>query len=114
MPLQLDLAAAVLLSAVLHALWNSFVKVGNDRLASIAAIVVTGGLLSAPVAAMVPLPATAAVAFIVASVLTHLVYYYCLLNAYRLRRLEPRLSVGARARTADRRRRRGVGGGASG
>lgn len=83
MPLQLDLAAAVLLSAVLHALWNSFVKVGNDRLASIAAIVVTGGLLSAPVAAMVPLPAAPAVAFIVASVLTHLVYYYCLLNAYR-------------------------------
>ncbi len=83
MPLQLDLAAAVLLSAVLHALWNSFVKVGRDRLASIAAIVVTGGLLSAPVAAMVPVPAAASLPFVAASVSSHLVYYYFLINAYR-------------------------------
>ena len=83
MPLQLDLAAAVLLSALLHALWNSFLKVGDDRLACIAVIVITGVLLSAPLAAMLPPPAAAAAVFIVGSVLTHLVYYYFLLNAYR-------------------------------
>ena len=44
------LAAAVLLSALLHALWNSFVKVGSDRLVSVAVIVLTGGVLSAPLA----------------------------------------------------------------
>ena len=70
MPLQLDLAAAVLFSALLHALWNSFVKVGRDRLASIAVIVAAGGLLSAPVAAMVPLPAAASLPFVAASVST--------------------------------------------
>jgi drug/metabolite transporter (DMT)-like permease len=83
MPLQLDLAAAVLLSALLHALWNSFVKVGRDRLASIAVISATGGLLSAPVAAAVAWPAAASVPFLAGSVLAHLVYYYCLVNAYR-------------------------------
>jgi drug/metabolite transporter (DMT)-like permease len=82
-PLQLDLAAAVLVSAILHAVWNSFVKVGGDRLASLVVIVITGGLLSAPLAALVPLPAAGSVPFIAASVLSHLVYYYCLLNAYR-------------------------------
>ena len=83
MPLQLDLAAAVLFSALLHALWNSFIKVGSDRLASLAVIVITGGLLSAPLAAMVPWPAAASTPFIAASVLAHVVYYYCLLKAYR-------------------------------
>lgn len=83
MPLQLDLAAAVLLSALLHALWNSFVKVGSDRLASIAVIVATGGLLSIPLAVLVPLPAAPSLPFVAASVSTHLVYYYFLLNAYR-------------------------------
>jgi len=83
MPLQLDLAAAVLFAALLHALWNSFVKVGHDRLASIAVICGVGGLLSAPVAALVPLPAAPSTPFLLASVCTHVVYYYCLLNAYR-------------------------------
>ena len=81
--MQLDLAAAVLLSALLHALWNSFVKVGSDRLASIAVISATGAVLSAPVAALVGWPAAAYLPFLAASVLTHLVYYYCLINAYR-------------------------------
>lgn len=83
MPLQLDLAAAVLLAAVLHALWNSFVKAGRDRLASIAVISATGGLLSAPVALVAAWPGMASLPFLVGSVLTHLVYYYCLINAYR-------------------------------
>ena len=83
MPLQLDLAAAVLLAALLHALWNSFVKAGRDRLASIAVISATGGVLSVPVAALAPWPAAACLPFLVASVLTHLAYYFFLINAYR-------------------------------
>jgi drug/metabolite transporter (DMT)-like permease len=83
LPMSLALAAAVLLSALLHALWNSFVKVGRDRLASIVVISATGGLLSAPVAAVVAWPAAASLPFLAASVLTHIVYYYCLVNAYR-------------------------------
>jgi drug/metabolite transporter (DMT)-like permease len=81
--MPIELVAAVLLSALLHALWNSFVKIGGDRLASIAVISATGGVLSAPLAALVPLPSVAALPFIIGSVLVHLVYYYFLINAYR-------------------------------
>ncbi|MGH7789884.1 MAG: EamA family transporter [Candidatus Binatia bacterium] len=83
MALQVDLVAAVLLSALLHALWNSFVKVSDDRLVSIAVIVLTGGALSAPWIFTVPLPVPASWGFVAASVTMHLTYYYFLINAYR-------------------------------
>ena len=77
------LILAVLGAALLHALWNSFVKVGQDRLVSVAVICATGGVLSAPVAAMMPLPTAAGFGFALLSVSTHLAYYFCLVNAYR-------------------------------
>jgi drug/metabolite transporter (DMT)-like permease len=83
MPLQLDLAAAVLLAALLHALWNSFVKAGRDRLASIVVISATGGVLSVPAALLLPWPDPASLPFLAGTVVTHLAYYYCLINAYR-------------------------------
>jgi drug/metabolite transporter (DMT)-like permease len=83
MPLQLDLAVAVLVAALLHALWNSFVKAGRDRLASVTVISATGGVLSLPVAAYVAWPAVASLPFLAGTVLAHLLYYYCLINAYR-------------------------------
>ena len=81
--MDLSLVALVLLAALLHALWNSFVKVGSDRLASVAAICATGGLLSLPVALATPLPGPASFGFALASVTVHFAYYYCLINAYR-------------------------------
>jgi drug/metabolite transporter (DMT)-like permease len=78
-----SLAAAVLFAALLHALWNSFVKLGSDRLANVVVIAGTGAVLSIPVALWVPLPSAAALPFLAGSVATHLVYYYCLINAYR-------------------------------
>jgi drug/metabolite transporter (DMT)-like permease len=80
---DLSLLALVLLSALLHALWNSFVKVGSDRLASLTVICVSGGLFSLPVALLTPLPGPASVAFALGSVTVHFAYYYCLINAYR-------------------------------
>ena len=81
--LEPSLVLAVLLSALLHALWNSFVKVGQDRLVSVAVICATGGVLSAPVALMMPLPGLAGFGFALLSVTTHVAYYFCLVNAYR-------------------------------
>ncbi len=78
-----SLVLAVLFSALLHALWNSFVKVGQDRLASVAVMCATGAVLSVPVALLLPLPGTAGFGFALLSVTTHLAYYFCLLNAYR-------------------------------
>jgi drug/metabolite transporter (DMT)-like permease len=80
---ELSLILAVLLAALLHALWNSFVKVGQDRLVSVAVICATGGVLSAPVALLMPLPGATAFGFALFSVTTHLAYYFCLVNAYR-------------------------------
>lgn len=81
--MDLSLVALVLLSALLHALWNSFVKVGNDRLASVAVICASGGLFSLPVALLTPLPGLASFGFALGSVTVHFAYYYCLINAYR-------------------------------
>jgi drug/metabolite transporter (DMT)-like permease len=81
--LEVDLAAAVLLAAVLHAVWNSFVKAGRDRLASMTVIAITGGVLVAPGVALLPLPAAPSIGYLVGSVLTHLVYFFFLIRAYR-------------------------------
>lgn len=78
-----SLILLVLLSALLHALWNSFVKVGQDRLVSVAVICATGGALSVPVALAMPLPGAAGFGFALLSVAVHLAYYFCLVNAYR-------------------------------
>lgn len=81
--MELSLLALVLLAALLHALWNSFVKVGGDRLASVTVICVSGGLFSLPVALLTPLPGPASFGFALGSVTVHFAYYYCLINAYR-------------------------------
>jgi drug/metabolite transporter (DMT)-like permease len=80
---DLTLVLAVLLAALLHALWNSVVKVGQDRLVSVAVICATGAVLSAPIALAMPLPNATAFGFALLSVATHLAYYFCLINAYR-------------------------------
>lgn len=81
--MEISLTLAVLLAALLHALWNSFVKVGEDRLVSVAVICATGAMLSAPIALFMPLPGTPAFGLALLSVTIHLVYYFCLVNAYR-------------------------------
>ena len=81
--MEAPLILLVLLSALLHALWNSFVKVGQDRLVSVAVICATGGALSAPVALAMPLPGAVGFGFALLSVTVHLAYYFCLVNAYR-------------------------------
>lgn len=81
--MSLPLISAVLLAALLHALWNSFVKIGGDRLASVVVIVATGGVLALPLALAFPLPGPRTWPFVAATTAVHLVYYYCLINAYR-------------------------------
>jgi drug/metabolite transporter (DMT)-like permease len=78
-----SLILLVLLAAFLHALWNTFVKVGQDRLVSVTVICATGGALSLPVALLVPLPGAAGFGLALLSVAIHLAYYFCLVNAYR-------------------------------
>ena len=116
-----SLVLAVLLAALLHAVWNSFVKVGRDRLVSVAVMCATGAVLSAPLAVTMPLPGAAAFGLAVLSVTTHLAYYFCLVNAYRFGDLSrvyplarglapPLVAIGAALVAGERLSAREVGG----
>ena len=73
----------MLLAALLHATWNAMIKGGRDVLLDTAAIVAGAGLVALPFLPFVPLPAPQAWPYIIASVVTHLAYYFLMVNAYR-------------------------------
>lgn len=75
--------ALVLLAALLHALWNAFLKAGEDKLLSIAAIVVATGFIGLFLSPFVGLPAPEAWPYLLSSVLIHFCYYLFLSQAYR-------------------------------
>lgn len=75
--------ALVLFAAVLHAGWNALLKVNGDRLAAMAMITVSSGLICLPGLAMLPPPAPASWAFLALSVVLHLGYQLFLVQAYR-------------------------------
>lgn len=74
--------AAVLGAAVLHALWNSLVKSASDQFLSSAVIAIWSGAAGLVTALVLPWPADAAMPFIVASALIHIVYYMLLGRLY--------------------------------
>ncbi|HYM47664.1 MAG TPA: EamA family transporter, partial [Burkholderiaceae bacterium] len=78
-----EITLAVLLAALLHASWNAMIKGGSDVLLDTAAIVAGAGLLAVPFLFVVPLPNAASWPYIVASITTHLAYYFLMVNAYR-------------------------------
>ncbi len=81
--LSLDVLAAVLAAAALHATWNALLKGGRDpQLASLA--VAVGGLVTAlPIIALMPLPETASWPYIAASAVIHVAYFVVIGHAYR-------------------------------
>ncbi|MFN9807015.1 MAG: EamA family transporter [Betaproteobacteria bacterium] len=81
--MSLAVSFAVLLAALLHATWNAMIKGGRDVLLDTAAIVVGAGLVALPFLPLVPLPQPQAWPYIIASVVTHLAYYFLMVNAYR-------------------------------
>jgi len=81
--LTLTVSFAVLLAALLHASWNAMIKGGSDVLMDTAAIVVGAGILAVPFLFVVAPPAPQSWPYIAASVVTHIAYYYLMINAYR-------------------------------
>jgi len=59
--LTLGIMLAVLGAALLHAAWNAMLKGGSDTMLDMALVVAGGGLVVAPMLALVPLPAPARV-----------------------------------------------------
>jgi drug/metabolite transporter (DMT)-like permease len=75
--------AAVLGAAALHALWNSLVKSASDKFLSSAVVAIWCGLIAVLVALVLPRPASAAMPFIIASAIIHIVYFMLVGQLYR-------------------------------
>ena len=59
------------------------IKGGSDVLLDTATIVAGAGLIGIPFLLVVPLPAPASWPYILGSIITHLAYYFLMVNAYR-------------------------------
>ena len=74
----------VLMAAVMHAVWNALVKVGDDRLMIMAVVIATTGLLSPVILFFGPSPLPESWPYIAASVLLNNIYFLFLIEAYRI------------------------------
>ncbi|MEC3766445.1 EamA family transporter [Cupriavidus sp. SS-3] len=74
--------AAVMLSALMHASWNAIVKIGGDRLSSMALIDTFCLLVALPFLFVVPVPAPQVWPFLLATVALEVVYKLSLVAAY--------------------------------
>ena len=84
MALPVHAVMLVLLAALCHAGWNAVVKIGGDRLVVIAVVNMVGAGVALLALPFVAVPAPAAWPWLVASLLVHLLYYYCLVRQYRV------------------------------
>lgn len=74
----------VILSALLHAGWNAIAKRGHDTLVSMALIKAPNMAVSLIVLAVMGLPAGPAWPYLLASASVNMLYFYFLINAYRV------------------------------
>ncbi len=80
--LDTNVFLAVLVAALLHAAWNSLIKVGSDPFSTICVATLTQAAIAVPVLVLVPAPAADAIPWIVASAVIHTGYKVFLANAY--------------------------------
>jgi drug/metabolite transporter (DMT)-like permease len=73
---------AVLAAAACHAGWNAVVKGGGDPMVTTTIVSVAAAIVSLPFVPIAGLPAAAAWPWIAASVVVHLFYFGCLIEAY--------------------------------
>ncbi|WP_328748084.1 DMT family transporter [Streptomyces sp. NBC_00285] len=76
--------AAVLFAAVTHACWNAIAHRITDKLVGFTLIAGGGMLIGLAFIPFVPVPASAAWPYLVASVFIHLAYYVLLMKSFRL------------------------------
>lgn len=74
----------VLAAAVMHAVWNTVLKVGDDRLMTMAVVIGVSGLPALALVFWGPPPAPASWPFIGLSVAIHCAYFFFLIQAYRV------------------------------
>lgn len=91
--MPLSVFALVLLAAVTHALWNTWLKIAGDRLVALAVLALgwaVVGLASIPFAGM---PERVLWPYLAASTLVHAVYGLSLIQAYKLGSLSTTYSI---------------------
>ena len=76
--------ALVLCAAVMHAVWNTVIKMGDDRLMVLAVVIAMSGLLSPALILYGPPPLPASWTFIALSALIHCAYFFFLIKAYEV------------------------------
>lgn len=74
---------AVLFAAACHAGWNALIKVGLDPLSTTTLISIGSGVVALIFVPFVDVPAKAALPWLLASVVIHLVYFASLIESYR-------------------------------
>ncbi len=72
----------VLAAAVMHAVWNAFIKIGGDRLMTLAVVTAMSGLLALILLLLGPPPAVESWPYIGLSIVIHSAYYYLLIRSY--------------------------------
>jgi len=78
-----DALAAVLVGALLHATWNAVVKSGRDKTLDMVTVSMGGALIGLAIIPFVPLPESASLPYLAASVSVHFAYYVLVAAAYR-------------------------------
>ena len=84
MSLEIEVVALVLAAAFLHACWNACVKVGGDRLATLAVVNGAAALIGALALPFVGNPEPESWPNLAASVVLHAAYYFFLVQQYRV------------------------------
>jgi len=82
--LTISTISIVLLAALLHAMWNAFVKTATDRMAVLGLISLGHVAIGIGLAMQSPLPASESWIYIIASTVIHFGYYFLLYHSYRL------------------------------
>jgi len=84
MILPTDAILLVLLAALCHACWNAVVKVSGDRLVVLGVVNIVGASLGLLVIPFVEFPQRESWPWLFASIVVHQVYYFFLLQQYRV------------------------------
>jgi drug/metabolite transporter (DMT)-like permease len=81
--LSVEVTAAVLGAALLHASWNALVKSSPDKQLDSIAVATTSGLIALITAPWLDAPAPESWPWLAGSALVHILYFVCIAGAYR-------------------------------
>lgn len=81
--MTVSILLVLIFAAALHAGWNALVKRAEDRAMASIAVAVGGGVIGAALLPFLPAMSAAAVPYVLATAVVHIVYYWLIGHAYR-------------------------------